>query len=45
LLGSKGLRNGNPFREQMNTFETAQDQLDFTGHFFAQLQQQDTLAA
>lgn len=42
---SKGLRNGNPFRQQMNTFDTAQQQLDFTEQFFAQLQQQDTLAA
>jgi tRNA-dihydrouridine synthase B len=34
---SKGLRNGNPFRQQMNTLELPQQQLDFTEQFFAQL--------
>jgi tRNA-dihydrouridine synthase B len=42
---SKGLRDGNPFRQQMNTFEHPQQQLDFTEHFFAQLEQKDTIAA
>ncbi len=42
---SKGLRNGNPFRQQMNTFEQAQQQLDFTEQFFSQLEQQETIAA
>jgi tRNA-dihydrouridine synthase B len=42
---SKGLRNGNPFREEMNTFETADEQIDFTKQFFTNLQQHDTLAA
>lgn len=44
---SKGLRNGNPFRQQMNTLEEPQQQLDFTQQFFAQLEQQqkDTMAA
>lgn len=42
---SKGLRNGNPFRQQMNTLEHPQQQLDFTEHFFAQLKQQGTIAA
>lgn len=42
---SKGLRNGNPFRQQMNTFEQPQQQLDFTEQFFAQLEEKDTIAA
>ena len=42
---SKGLRNGNPFRQEMNQLESAQAQLDFTEAFFAQLEQQDTIAA
>jgi tRNA-dihydrouridine synthase B len=42
---SKGLRNGNPFRQQMNTFELPQQQLDFTEQFFNQLAEQDTFAA
>jgi len=41
---SKGLRNGNPFRQKMNTFESPQQQLDFTEQFFAQLEQ-DIIAA
>ena len=41
---SKGFRNGNPFRQQMNTLEHPQQQLDFTEQFFAQLEQ-DTIAA
>lgn len=41
---SKGLRNGNPFRQQMNALELPQQQLDFTEQFFAQLEQ-DTIAA
>jgi len=42
---SKGLRNGNLFRQQMNTLEYPQQQLDFTEQFFSQLSQQDTIAA
>lgn len=42
---SKGLRNGNPFRQQMNTLEHPQQQLDFTEQFFDQLAQQDMIAA
>jgi tRNA-dihydrouridine synthase B len=42
---SKGLRNGNAFRQQMNTLEQPQQQLDFTAEFFEQLQQQDIEAA
>jgi tRNA-dihydrouridine synthase B len=42
---SKGLRNGNPFRQQMNSFEHPQQQLDFTEQFFSNLAQQDTIAA
>ncbi len=42
---SKGLRNGNPFRQQMNTFELPQQQLNFTEQFFDQLTDQDTIAA
>ncbi|OUR65826.1 tRNA dihydrouridine synthase DusB [Methylophaga sp. 42_25_T18] len=42
---SKGLRDGNPFRQQMNTFEQPQQQLDFTKQFFAQLEDKDTMAA
>jgi len=41
---SKGLRNGNPFRQHMNTLELPQQQLDFTQQFFAQLEQ-DMIAA
>ena len=41
---SKGLRNGNPFRQQMNTFELPEQQLDFTEQFFNQLANQDTFA-
>ncbi len=42
---SKGLRNGNTFREQMNTLEQAEQQLAFTDTFFAQLADKDSLAA
>lgn len=43
---SKGLRNGNAFRQEMNQFEQPQQQLRFTRHFFEQLeQQQDSQAA
>ena len=42
---SKGFRNGNPFRQQMNTLELPQEQLDFTKQFFTELEQQDTIAA
>ncbi len=42
---SKGLRNGNPFRQQMNTFEQPQQQLDFTEQFFSDLAQKETVAA
>ncbi len=41
---SKGFRNGNPFRQHMNTLELPQQQLDFTQQFFAQLEQ-DMIAA
>lgn len=34
---SKGFRNGNPFRQQMNTLELPEQQLAFTEQFFAQL--------
>lgn len=42
---SKGLRNGNPFRQQMNTYELPQQQLDFTEQFFSDLAQKETIAA
>ena len=42
---SKGLRNGNPFRQQMNTFEQPQQQLDFTEQFFSDLAKKETVAA
>jgi len=42
---SKGLRNGNAFRQQMNTLEKAEQQLAFTDAFFAQLADKDSLAA
>lgn len=43
---SKGLRNGNQFRQQMNQLEQPQQQLRFTRDFFEQLQeQQDSQAA
>ncbi|MBL1458671.1 MAG: tRNA dihydrouridine synthase DusB [Methylophaga sp.] len=42
---SKGLRNGNAFRQQMNTLEKAEQQLAFTNAFFAQLADKDSLAA
>jgi tRNA-dihydrouridine synthase B len=42
---SKGLRNGNPFRQEMNTFEQPQEQLDFTEQFFNNLAQSETIAA
>lgn len=43
---SKGLRNGNAFRQAMNQFEQPQQQLRFTRDFFEQLeQQQDSQAA
>lgn len=43
---SKGLRNGNAFRQQMNQFEQPQQQLSFTREFFEQIQeQQDSQAA
>lgn len=42
---SKGFRNGNPFRQQMNTLELPQQQVDFTEQFFTELEQQDTIAA
>ena len=41
---SKGFRDGNPFRQQMNTLESPQKQLDLTQQFFAKLEQ-DTIAA
>ncbi len=42
---SKGLRNGNAFRQRMNTLEKAEQQLAFTNAFFAQLADKDSLAA
>jgi len=44
---SKGFRDGNPFRQHMNTLESPQQQLDFTQHFFNTLaqQEQETIAA
>jgi tRNA-dihydrouridine synthase B len=42
---SKGLRNGNPFRQHMNTLEQPQQQLDFTEQFFTQLEQKGGVAA
>jgi len=42
---SKGLRNGNPFRQQMNTYELPQQQLDFTEQFFSDLALKETIAA
>ncbi|PCJ29387.1 MAG: tRNA dihydrouridine synthase DusB [Gammaproteobacteria bacterium] len=42
---SKGFRNGNPFRQHMNTLELPQQQLDYTEQFFAQLAQQEMVAA
>jgi tRNA-dihydrouridine synthase B len=42
---SKGLRNGNAFRQHMNTLEHPQQQIDYTEHFFAQLEQRDFIAA
>jgi tRNA-dihydrouridine synthase B len=42
---SKGLRNGNAFRQQMNILEKAEQQLAFTDAFFAQLADKDSLAA
>lgn len=42
---SKGLRDGNPFRQQMNTFEQPQQQLAFTEQFFNDLAQKETIAA
>ncbi len=46
---SKGLRDGNAFRQQMNQLEDAADQLAYTEAFFTQMaeqaQQKDPLAA
>lgn len=43
---SKGLRNGNSFRQEMNQLEQPQQQLRFTRDFFEQIQeQQDSQAA
>ncbi len=42
---SKGLRNGNPFRQHMNTLESAEQQIAYTQQFFDELQQQGILAA
>ncbi|WP_202946535.1 tRNA dihydrouridine synthase DusB [Methylophaga frappieri] len=45
---SKGLRDGNAFRQEMNQLEDPAQQLAFTAAFFTQLaqaQQKDTLAA
>lgn len=37
---SKGLRNGNTFRQEMNQLEQPQQQLRFTREFFEQIQEQ-----
>jgi tRNA-dihydrouridine synthase B len=37
---SKGLRNGNVFRQEMNQLEMPQQQLQFTRDFFEQIQEQ-----
>lgn len=37
---SKGLRNGNAFRQQMNQFEQPQQQLRYTRDFFEKIQEQ-----
>ncbi len=37
---SKGLRNGNVFRQEMNLLEMPQQQLQFTREFFEQIQEQ-----
>ncbi len=42
---SRGLRDGNAFRQHMNTLEHPQQQIDYTEQFFAQLEQQDIMAA
>lgn len=42
---SKGLRNGNAFRQHMNTLEHPQQQIDYTEQFFAELEQRDFIAA
>lgn len=42
---SKGLRDGNTFRQQMNCIEQPEQQLGFTEQFFNQLEQQETIAA
>ncbi|EMR13593.1 tRNA dihydrouridine synthase B [Methylophaga lonarensis MPL] len=42
---SKGLRNGNAFRQQINLLEHSEQQLAYTEQFFAQLTEQDFIAA
>lgn len=42
---SKGLRNGNAFRQQMNQFEQPQQQLRYTRDFFEQIQEQQGFQA
>jgi tRNA-dihydrouridine synthase B len=42
---SKGLRNGNAFRQEMNLLESPQQQVDFTRQFFDQLQEQQDIQA
>lgn len=42
---SKGLRNGNAFRQEMNLLESPQQQVDFTRQFFEQLQEQQDIQA
>ena len=42
---SKGLRNGNPFRQHMNTLEHAEQQLAYTEDFFGELANHETIAA
>ncbi|HAU06540.1 MAG TPA: tRNA dihydrouridine synthase DusB [Gammaproteobacteria bacterium] len=42
---SKGLRDGNAFRQQMNTFESPEQQLAYTDDFFRQLAAKEIIAA
>ncbi len=42
---SKGLRDGNPFRKKMNTFEHPEQQLAYTEAFFSALASNEILAA
>lgn len=42
---SKGLRNGNAFRQQMNIFETPEQQVAFTQRFFNEIEQKQDFRA